>query len=902
MKKSLLTAICLLILKVVSAQNPYPVIMFDSAQFVNDTKLSQSPPVDIPDYVNPVKTNAQYGDTVRLEGYVLFDPRYYGLSATSRKSCMLMKDTISDKWQGIEVMCDPTAESTGRTLAQFIADNNFYDNLKQGYKVRVTGVMRSFVSGNANQTQVNMIKANTNWSNAVEVLDFTPHKVKPKVLSVDSITMGNPVTGIITNKLKSEKWEGTYVEIRNVSVYTRVKGISGNTNRWDWSVLDPSGNAISIRDYSGYFRNDATTADSILNLNTSRFAPPLIGTRFEYIRGVIQEYAVSGAARYGIAPLYPDDIGPISYTPPTVVNRGRYPVSPSSSDSVQFLYKFQRNSADISRANMYVSNTVDSTKYDSLPMSKLVVGIDTFWTAKAAPRAANSNVYYYVKAFDINNYSNTDTTGPAKVYRVIDGGITNIRQLQYSVPMLPANASIYNGDSALSGMAIRAVVTGTNLSSGTTINIATIQQGYGPNAAIIVNRLSGDATSNWKKGDSVLITGGLVTESFNMTALNKITASVISSGNPIPTPNTSIPLDTLIAWNSEINKINVKHALLNPWEGQAFRYDSSYVINPYPDAPSDHQEYSIADKSGEAMGLRVDDLSSQVTGYNTMLVPGQRTYKVQGILYQSFSNWKLNPTDSNDMKVDTIHPRVTITGQNPISIKKGSTFTNTAVVTYTDNAGIRSTSQWGTVDANTIGQYKLYYACMDQAFLTDTAILYVNVINKDTIKPSITLLGKNPDTLQRNHTYIDAGATAMDNVNGNITSRIVRSGSIDSSAVGTYTLTYTVSDDDGNTATAKRTVIVRYADGVNEQEMRGTEINVYPTPASSELNIAISNYKTTPVSVEIVDMHGRVVLNKQITQLNATVRLDVSTLNNGMYFARISNRNGSKTVKFEIAK
>ena len=57
--------------------------------------------------------------------------------------------------------------------------------------------------------------------------------------------------------------------------------------------------------------------------------------------------------------------------------------------------------------------------------------------------------------------------------------------------------------------------------------------------------------------------------------------------------------------------------------------------------------------------------------------------------------------------------------------------------------------------------------------------------------------------------YIDAGATASDNVDGDITGSVSLSGTVDVTTAGSYTLTYAVSDAAGNAATAvTRTVTV----------------------------------------------------------------------------------------------
>lgn len=48
--------------------------------------------------------------------------------------------------------------------------------------------------------------------------------------------------------------------------------------------------------------------------------------------------------------------------------------------------------------------------------------------------------------------------------------------------------------------------------------------------------------------------------------------------------------------------------------------------------------------------------------------------------------------------------------------------------------------------------------------------------------------------------FTDPGATATDNVDGNITNRVVKTGTVNTALVGTYTLRYDVSDSAGNAA------------------------------------------------------------------------------------------------------
>lgn len=83
-----------------------------------------------------------------------------------------------------------------------------------------------------------------------------------------------------------------------------------------------------------------------------------------------------------------------------------------------------------------------------------------------------------------------------------------------------------------------------------------------------------------------------------------------------------------------------------------------------------------------------------------------------------------------------------------------------------------------------------------------------DVCKADTTLPVITINGNNPLTLKVGETYTELGAKATDDKDGDITSKILITGSVNTAVVGTYTITYTVSDTSGNTATATRTVKV----------------------------------------------------------------------------------------------
>ena len=78
----------------------------------------------------------------------------------------------------------------------------------------------------------------------------------------------------------------------------------------------------------------------------------------------------------------------------------------------------------------------------------------------------------------------------------------------------------------------------------------------------------------------------------------------------------------------------------------------------------------------------------------------------------------------------------------------------------------------------------------------------------DTIAPIITLLGDSSVTIALGTPYDDAGATAVDNTDGDLNSSISVSNPVDINILGIYNLTYNVSDSSGNSAMATRTVNV----------------------------------------------------------------------------------------------
>ena len=70
----------------------------------------------------------------------------------------------------------------------------------------------------------------------------------------------------------------------------------------------------------------------------------------------------------------------------------------------------------------------------------------------------------------------------------------------------------------------------------------------------------------------------------------------------------------------------------------------------------------------------------------------------------------------------------------------------------------------------------------------------------DTTKPVITIIGNNPFEQKYGSPFIDPGASATDDEDGDISGQICSAGNVDTGKPGKYVITYDVSDSAGNAA------------------------------------------------------------------------------------------------------
>jgi len=91
--------------------------------------------------------------------------------------------------------------------------------------------------------------------------------------------------------------------------------------------------------------------------------------------------------------------------------------------------------------------------------------------------------------------------------------------------------------------------------------------------------------------------------------------------------------------------------------------------------------------------------------------------------------------------------------------------------------------------------------------------------------------------------------------------------------------------------------------GINEAEMATlSNLNIYPNPASKQLNLAFVAQNTSSVSISLSNVAGMKVYNQTISNHseNYTQTIDVSSFPKGMYFINIRSENGNVIRKIVI--
>lgn len=192
-------------------------------------------------------------------------------------------------------------------------------------------------------------------------------------------------------------------------------------------------------------------------------------------------------------------------------------------------------------------------------------------------------------------------------------------------------------------------------------------------------------------------------------------------------------------------------------------------------------------------------------------------------------------------------PVITLNGDSEIALEIGTNYAEPGFTAMDDCDGdiTQKVEIKGTVDIDKTGDYVLTYRVTDSYENICEVTRTVKVA--DRTAPVLTLQGKKNIYVKIGESYSEPGFTAIDQVDGDLTSKVSVSGGVDINQVGSYTITYTAKDAAGNISTAERSVYVYEKQAENAAQNPGDKV-VYltfddgPGPYTAQLLDILDKY------------------------------------------------------------
>lgn len=618
MKFRLLLILSVLAVGIISAQSQYPLVTIHDIQNING--------VDTVGFLPSALTN----DTVRVRGIIMIKPlvdadtnrtptMYYG----ARWGTYLQDS--SDSWGGLNVLQNDTSLQYQGT---------FFDLADTGDYVEMTGVVTTY--GQTNELML-LIDPVTE----VNYLGHLSKRPDPKQMSLtDFMNNGTVNKGAM-------KYTGMYVEFQNVISSDR------NTSSGGFNINDGNGNSMIVYPQSRYFRLDGN------KMPGSTYQPPQDGTPINSISGIITVYNDG----FELLPIYPDDIY-ITLTPPTISTIKRDVVQVNTNVPVTISAKIVGGSGFVTKADLHYR--VGAQERVAIPMTRSTS--DTTMYSAVIPGISTDStiVDYFITANDnlgLVGYSPSDTVKGNYFYQVLNEPLT-IRDVQFSP--FGSGYSGYNGYYVtLSGIVTADTSDIPGFGSSTPLRIYMQDKTGAWNGILIGTRGNiGTDALKFKRGDDVTLTG-IILENYSVTSIDSLNnIKINSSNNPLPDP---VELHT-----GDIDKKTGSDTTVERWESVLIKYSNITVTNTNADGlpgpnTNNHGEIYVNDGTGDARVELQDGNHNYHNLWDSTLVDDPLNIEVTdsstfsemtGILYYSFSYYKLVPRKNNDFS-----------GYTPVAVK-----------------------------------------------------------------------------------------------------------------------------------------------------------------------------------------------------------------------------------------
>lgn len=545
--------------------------------------------------------------------------------------------------------------------------NTFIQNVDTGNIITIKGIVQEFWSTADSVININRSKSGYLTQIALDSLSTITinslggSRPTPKLVNITDFAIGDyPNLGGLINYVGGEKYEGMYVEFRNVTVGP------GLFNRQPWSIVDANGNKLYVRDFSNFYSTSPSPASDTLR----PWSHPSQGTVVNYIRGVIincnNEGVLGNQLPYVIVPIYPNDLS-LGGVPPQLSAPSKSPGVPTPADSVTVSVTIQSTTT---LTNTSVYYRINGGAFINKTMN-LAGG--NIYATKLPPTALNNLVEYYYSASNTTGLTRllpTDTSVSKLFYKVKASDSLSIQEVQYC----PNNGGRSGYENAIV-RGIEGIVTADTtdfknysyISWGGTVSAPArviIQNGTGPFSGIWI---TGTPTDVLQKGQKVRIKG-TVTYNYGVNTIVTAVSSdvqVLSTGNPLPAAeilpasvlaNYKLGGDnTIKKWESVLVRLNtpVWISCINLARGVACTshqtlHDSTFRRNFGEFGVVDNSNYEARVMLPGANHTFHNNWDTLNISGRTLLTQNDSISFIQGILYYAYSNYKICPRTNAD--------------------------------------------------------------------------------------------------------------------------------------------------------------------------------------------------------------------------------------------------------------
>ncbi len=573
--------------------------------------------------------NTLCGQVVKITAVVLSDPLNSGLSSPNSTTGLPSRVHVFVR----DVAAD-TEGPEGHGIQIVDGSNLGVQTLIRGDVIEVTGQITNFNSTiQFAPTSFTVVGTRNTATDPI----FNPIVIT----SADANQKIGPDGAIQVNWAKVADLRGNYVKIVGGTVLTRTVD---NSSRPDFNVSSDGGmTSISKYDTSLRFRNDRANTYPGYNPRASNdpFVPPPAGARVD-LSGFMTLPGGSGSDPYSLGvpnglvyainPMADSDLI-ITESPPAISGLTRPEGVPGAGPVTITASVVADPTRTIASASLVYFTTSNATE-TAVAFSGVTDNVYTF----TIPGVTNGDfITYWIRATDNLNSVSESARNPL---RSLQNGITSISHIQQTPDGKQGNSPFFN-------MTVDMNITATvQFADGDTDNLV-LQDDFttGPWSGIIIERPnSGSGLQPLNQGDVINITRGRIFEDFGLTQIddNGIVFTVVSTGG------FSIPAKVITT--TVLADVDLAEA----FEGMLLEIDNPLIVSTNADAPSGpYGEFLISSDGTVANALRVDDVSTGLsyTGGDpgSVFAVGQRLDFVRGVLWYSFSNFKLGPASFSDI-------------------------------------------------------------------------------------------------------------------------------------------------------------------------------------------------------------------------------------------------------------